>query len=462
MYCKKCGKEIREDSKFCVHCGATVQMGRAQEQSVEKERSQLMEKREKNIPIVAVVLGILLVIAIIVVVILLGNKGNNTETKVTESSSSEITEEVEAKITTSEEMSVTIQEPETVTTEMTTQEKPITNAECMQIISEMKKSDFRNTEAEESLLGLAQILVFSQLDCANGVLLTELSGEKQKQLNDAIVDGVKYRDFLDGELEFVNDWMYSLDEALPLFKDVYSCEEITYAVSNVGGNLVEMADLRGGGPWLRLSEGRIWENNNYYLLSGAYYYGYNGAETEWFEGYIDVLFWRNNDSRFGVNMLYAKTDKTPKVVSSVETTSVLESQEGKSYSGKKLIDGKTETAWVEGVDGVGKGEIITLYLEESTEVQGLEIWNGYLASAELYDKNGKVNKIMVDFGNGVVIQKEIPVLDAIMLGGMDGRDYIFFIGLDEPVVTDTITITILDAEAGNKYEDTCISEIKVY
>ena len=24
MFCKKCGKEIDDDSEFCVHCGATV------------------------------------------------------------------------------------------------------------------------------------------------------------------------------------------------------------------------------------------------------------------------------------------------------------------------------------------------------------------------------------------------------------------------------------------------------
>ena len=69
---------------------------------------------------------------------------------------------------------------------------------------------------------------------------------------------------------------------------------------------------------------------------------------------------------------------------------------------------------------------------------------------------------MIDFGNGVIMQKEIPVLGTIDLGGMEEGNYACAIELNEPVVTETITITILDAEAGNKYEDTCISEIKVY
>lgn len=34
--------------------------------------------------------------------------------------------------------------------------------------------------------------------------------------------------------------------------------------------------------------------------------------------------------------------------------------------------------------------------------------------------------------------------------------------IDEPVVTDTIRLTILSDIPGEKYYDTCISEIKVY
>lgn len=37
-----------------------------------------------------------------------------------------------------------------------------------------------------------------------------------------------------------------------------------------------------------------------------------------------------------------------------------------------------------------------------------------------------------------------------------------WINFDHPVYTDKIMITIDDAVAGSKYEDTCISEIIVY
>ena len=34
--------------------------------------------------------------------------------------------------------------------------------------------------------------------------------------------------------------------------------------------------------------------------------------------------------------------------------------------------------------------------------------------------------------------------------------------LDEPVITDTVTITITGAKKGTKYDDTCVSELYVY
>ena len=37
-----------------------------------------------------------------------------------------------------------------------------------------------------------------------------------------------------------------------------------------------------------------------------------------------------------------------------------------------------------------------------------------------------------------------------------------FITFDQPIMTDKLVITILDAVKGEKWEDTCISEIRVF
>lgn len=156
----------------------------------------------------------------------------------------------------------------------------------------------------------------------------------------------------------------------------------------------------------------------------------------------------------------ADADITP---DSVEASSVLAPQGKKSYTGKKLIDGKYSTAWVEGVEGVGIGESITLHWKNAVSVSGLALYNGYLASKELYDKNGKVTKVRVDFGNDTIIEKDIYVSD-ITDFGKDSieKNCATYINLDEAVSTDRIIITILDAEMGTECDDTAISEIQVY
>ena len=107
---------------------------------------------------------------------------------------------------------------------------------------------------------------------------------------------------------------------------------------------------------------------------------------------------------------------------------------------------------------------ITLHLDKPTEVYGILLYNGYLDSVDLYNKNGKVTKVSVGFGQGQVVKKEIdtyaPQTSGDSISEMDMN--IGQIALDQSIVTDTIIITITDAVAGDKYDDTCISEVVVY
>ena len=153
-----------------------------------------------------------------------------------------------------------------------------------------------------------------------------------------------------------------------------------------------------------------------------------------------------------------------KKIKSVDTTSVLQSQEGKTYSGSNLVDGNVETAWAEGVAGVGIGESITLHLKKATEIHEIDLLNGYFASADLYDKNGKVSRVRVDLGNGQVKEENlfVYVVGDVIEQDLAMQMYSGSIEWKEPVTTDTITITILDAETGDEHDDTCISEIEVY
>ena len=74
-----------------------------------------------------------------------------------------------------------------------------------------------------------------------------------------------------------------------------------------------------------------------------------------------------------------------------------------------------------------------------------------------------LTEVEVDFGNGITAD-----------GKLDGYGYEGFspenladsncnkVELDEPVMTDTIIITITGAKSGSKYDDTCVSVVMVY
>ena len=207
---------------------------------------------------------------------------------------------------------------------------------------------------------------------------------------------------------------------------------------------------------------RFFEDDKYILLTGAMIYGATYGEGA-FHGYADILFTKNPDSRLGVTLLYGRYRDSNIKVASVSTSSELAASGGKSYSGSNLIDGDYSTAWCEGVKGGGVGETITLKLEKKELVSGIQICNGYDASYDLYNSNGVLTNVKVDFGNGKTKEDDICGYahesyspESIVESNLD------VVELDEPVETDTITIKITGAKEGAKYEDTCVSEITVF
>ncbi len=77
-------------------------------------------------------------------------------------------------------------------------------------------------------------------------------------------------------------------------------------------------------------------------------------------------------------------------------SSVLEAQEGmyrSRYGVDKAMDEDPATAWVEGVDGAGKGESYWLGVEHYPEALGFI--NGYAKNRRLFDKNYRVKSLKV-------------------------------------------------------------------
>ncbi len=136
----------------------------------------------------------------------------------------------------------------------------------------------------------------------------------------------------------------------------------------------------------------------------------------------------------------------------------------KTYYASNAVDGDIHTAWVENAGSVGVGEWITLDLDGEHEITEIDFYGGYLVSQYRYTINGKPVYVRVEFSDGTTKYIE----GHIMMGGDDDTPFTWgdvwpdVLYLDEPVKASYVTFTIEDATRGTKYDDTAISEIKVY
>lgn len=136
-------------------------------------------------------------------------------------------------------------------------------------------------------------------------------------------------------------------------------------------------------------------------------------------------------------------------------------QGGTKYTPENLIDHNESTPWVEGSEGDGISEWVKF---ENTRVvngknvamteyvKGMYICNGYGKTEELYYSNNRVKEIRIEFSNGKSITAKLE----------DGDKFPQKIDFGEYIETDAIKITILGVYKGNKFDDTCISEISFY
>lgn len=332
-------------------------------------------------------------------------------------------------------------------------------------IYELRSSEPVTPDNEDILKEMAECVTFSCILDYEGITFADMDNSDKASLRYHIVDYVTWdqKGIYEDVCETVNDkTAIPLDTALDIFKDFYGEENFTPGEHEDVDDEYYYPLYADGEPWELVEHMQFFEDDDYILYTGPGFYESNGGD-EAFVGYADILFAKNKDSRFGVTVVFGWYREDTIDVSSVEASSTLSSQGGNDYNAENLIDGDYTTIWAEGVKGTGVGETITIHLEKDQLVYGVLICNGYTASYEQYNNNGRLTQVSVDFGGGNVVK-----------GDVDGYGYEGFssdnladsnrtkIELDEPVMTDTIVITITGAEKGAKYDDTCVSELLVY
>ena len=358
---------------------------------------------------------------------------------------------------------------ETEKEEEIVENRELTAEDCKEICANMMKEESAyGSQHEIMAANMAQTIVITGCLSENtSFLMKEASSDLKEAIIDFIGNCIWFieTDFglvnLKEQLneEYQGAFIYDKEAFVKVIEAFYECQEGEYLSDHVrydNGKYIGFsgADMHG---CIEFNAYDIKESNDYVLLHAPCFYN-SDADTNLYEFTMNVLFEKTMDSVLGLRVVYVETFQnniTEKIVS-ITASSELPNSGNKTYKAENLVDGDIKTAWVENVDGVGIGQTIQIKLAEKTWVQEMVLYNGYQASGDLYEMNGNVNQVSIDFGSGITKTFEWKSWYEENMLKPDKFT------LERPVYTDTITITILDAEAGTKYSDTCISEIELY
>lgn len=141
--------------------------------------------------------------------------------------------------------------------------------------------------------------------------------------------------------------------------------------------------------------------------------------------------------------------KTYKAIKDVSASSTFSPQPGYVYYPSNAVDSNISTCWVEGAEGNGAGEWITLYFYKDEVISGIDIWNGYCIDQRRFDMNNRVKMAELEFSDGTKL--------TIYLADVMDMQTITF----NEVETSYLKLIIKDTY-NSKDDDTCISEIKIF
>ncbi|ABR47928.1 von Willebrand factor, type A [Alkaliphilus metalliredigens QYMF] len=125
------------------------------------------------------------------------------------------------------------------------------------------------------------------------------------------------------------------------------------------------------------------------------------------------------------------------------------------------IDQSSNTAWVEGASGDGIGEWIRIDFLRPTTLSGMYIRNGYWRTAERLRQNNRIKRIRIEFSNGSSEEFNLsdPVnqnFNELLIGNGQRLDFI------TSHTTSYVKLEILEVYRGDRWRDTCISDILLF
>lgn len=124
-----------------------------------------------------------------------------------------------------------------------------------------------------------------------------------------------------------------------------------------------------------------------------------------------------------------------------------------NYHPSYALDGNPATAWVEGVEGTGEGQLISWVTStlSSARTVKLRVRNGYQKSQVLFDANGAIKDLAVRITDGAEAR--------FTLTRTMGWQELTIDNGGKPMKG--ITLEILSTYPGKSYQDTCLSDVEV-
>lgn len=442
MYCKKCGKEIKDGSNFCTYCGADLTSSKETNEKRPgiEENKTTVAKKKWGVPLV---IGIC--VAVVGVAAVVGGIAlkKHQSSQVAQKSEVEVKEKPESK----EEEIEKVENPTEFPKEITLNNEEMQGiVNLLKIVCNIDGADTGNnlgTNKEMDNDFASRFLVWSlwnEVPFANGKAV-EVSQNgwnvPEEIVKTYLQNSINITEISSNNLIHISEGLVQVEGMTPTaayYEDSLSIDQVMQ---------ISDSELRLQGEIHFASE---FPNSTPYVVK------------------FEVMAKKNSDSIWGgytlksIDMWKRLSRISLKDKFDLTASSVLY-EKGYDHSVGNLTDSNPSTCWAEGVQGNGEQERITFTSREPQELNGLAILPGYLKSQKHYEKNGKPVEIQITCGTKTLRKNVIAEFVPDYNDPMSSMVYIDF---EEPIITDTCTITILQAQAGGKYADLCISELDLY
>lgn len=137
------------------------------------------------------------------------------------------------------------------------------------------------------------------------------------------------------------------------------------------------------------------------------------------------------------------------VVSSMGS-STLPAEGDNTYGASNATDGDLSTCWSEGIDGEGAGEWMRLALDGPVALATIEIANGYQKDGRRFYGNPRVARLLIEYSTGSSQTVQL----------YDSTGFQIVTPLSD--ATEWVRFTIESTYPGETWQDTSISEIRLY